>query len=461
MESPMICRAWLPCTAVTLLLTSPLAAVAQEAITLREDFRVGYSYHVSTRTDLSGTLTLPPEVGQKTGKTLAITGKSGIEYDERVLSVTGGGQVDRSIRQYRRMDFERRVGDRPQESSLRPEVRRLILIRTGTAEVPFSPDAPLLWAEIDLVRTDVFTPALAGLLPDRAVKPGDRWQAALPAIQELTDLEKIEGGQVECRFDQITDIEKRRYARVTLTGSVRGTNEDGPNQQTIDGYYFFDLSSMHLGYLYLKGVSALLDKEGKPQGTIEGRFVLTRQLQAPVSELSDVAIRGMALEPNAENTQLLYDNADLGIRFRHPRRWRVAGVRGAQVALDENSGHGLLLTIEPASQVPATQRFFGEARDWLQKQKARVNRVESPQRVPVAGMELERFSYDVDLSGQRQILDYYVLRQGSAGLTAAARLLPRDTSVFQREVEQILRSVTLSVPPANRSSSGPQSPPNR
>ena len=60
----------------------------------------------------------------------------------------------------------------------------------------------------------------------------------------------------------------------------------------------------------------------------------------------------MALEPNADNTQLLYDNPDLGVRFLHPRRWRVAGVRGAQVALDETGGNGLLLTLEPAATVP-------------------------------------------------------------------------------------------------------------
>ena len=31
-------------------------------------------------------------------------------------------------------------------------------------------------------------------------------------------------------------------------------------------------------------------------------------------------LRGVALEPSADNTLLLYDNPDMGVRFLHPRR---------------------------------------------------------------------------------------------------------------------------------------------
>ena len=51
------------------------------------------------------------------------------------------------------------------------------------------------------MRTDVFAPALVGLLPADAVRVGDRWSAAEVAVQELTDLEKIEEGKLECRLE--------------------------------------------------------------------------------------------------------------------------------------------------------------------------------------------------------------------------------------------------------------------
>src|SRR5207302_5101335 len=205
------------------------------------------------------------------------TGKSAIEYDERVLTADTDGQVQKTFRIYRRIDFQRKVGERQQESTIRPGIRRLVVIRHENAEVPFSPDGPLMWGEIDLVRTDVFTPALTGLLPDGAVRLGDRWKATNSAVQELTDMERIEEGQVECRLDQVGMLQDRRQARVNFSGTVRGVNEDGPNRQRLEGFFHFDLESNHVSYLSLNGISILLDKDGKDVGRVEGKCVLARQ----------------------------------------------------------------------------------------------------------------------------------------------------------------------------------------
>src|SRR5262245_18685962 len=102
-------------------------ARADEAIALRETYRPGYQYHVSMRVELSGTLTLPAEKAEAP-KPLAMNGSSAIEYDERVLAVSHG-EVDKSLRIYRRVDFQRTVGGQPQQSTLRSEVRRLVLLR--------------------------------------------------------------------------------------------------------------------------------------------------------------------------------------------------------------------------------------------------------------------------------------------------------------------------------------------
>ena len=124
---------------------------------------------------------------------------------------------------------------------MRPAVRRLVVMRENGTKAPFSPDGPLTWGEIDLVRTDVFTPALAGMLPDHAVRVGDRWNVAADAVRELTDMEHIDEGKIECRLEEVSAKDGRRQARVTFTGTVRGGNEDGPNRQQLDGWYLFDL----------------------------------------------------------------------------------------------------------------------------------------------------------------------------------------------------------------------------
>jgi hypothetical protein len=425
------------------LLLAVLPAAAEEAILLREKFPAGYHYHVSTRVQLSGTLAPPPEMGKGTPKAISITGDSAIEYDERILEADE--QVKKTVRGYRRYELQRRIGDKPQQSTLRQDVRRLVLMRLQTSEVPFSPDGPLTWGEIDLVRTDVFTPALNGLLGDKAVRSGDRWPAAPAAVQELTDLDEISEGQVECRLEQITTVTAGRpHARVGFSGTVRGVNEDGPNRQHLEGYLFFDLESKHLSYLYLKGISSLLDSSGKELGRVEGHFVLTRRPTATARDLEDSAFRGLSLTPNDDNTRLLYDNAELGVRFLHPRRWRVQGVRGAQVALDGKDGSGLLLTVEPLKSVPTADQFLTETRTYLQQQKARLLAVDPARTVQAAPRQLDRFGLEVEAGGQRAYMDYFVARQERGGATLAARLLMNDLAVLRREVEDIARSLKIT-----------------
>jgi hypothetical protein len=431
-------------------LTSALAgAPADETLRLQESFAAGYCYHVSTRTELSGSLTTASGTSSGTPALLPITGTSAIEYDERVLETRPDGQVQKTARIYRRVDFRRKVGERDQANGIRPAVRRLVVLRHQQMEVPFSPDGALTWDEIDVVRTDVFTPALSGLFPARPVRPGDTWTAITLAVQELTDMERIEEGQIECRLEEVLTLEKRRHARVAMSGIVRGVNEDGPNRQQIEGYYFFDLESNHLSYLTLHGVSSLLDKQGKVVGRLEGRFVLTRQAPQACGELSDAGLRGVALEPTAENTLLLYDNADLGLRFLYPRRWRVAATVGSQVTLESAGGNGLLMTVESADRATTGAQFHAEVNQWLSRQKAKVLRSEGPRRVAGAA-ELEHFTAGVELADKPLVLDYYVLRQPNGGATLAARLSPSEAADLQGEIERVARSLTITRPVVGR-----------
>jgi hypothetical protein len=428
-----------------LLLSFSSTGRAEEPVRLEEAFPTGYQYHVSTRVQLTGTLTVPAEKDKPAPKPLDVIGESAIEYDERVLSVTTAGAVERTARIYRKLELQRKVGQRKQESTLRPEVRRLVLLRQKTTAVPFSPDGPLTWAEIDLVRTDVFTPALVGLLPDKAVSPGDKWPAAAGALQELTALEAIDEGSVECRLDQVSKVDGRRMARVNLAGSVKGTNEDGPNKQILDGYLFFDLESRHLSYLYLKGTHLMLDKDGKEVGRVEGYFILTRQANQKAKDLTDEALKGVAVEPDDSNTRLLYDNPDLGVRLLYPRRWKVAAVQGWQVTLDAPDGSGLTLTLEPSARVPSGADFLKESQTYLQdKHKAKILNVQQPRKVQAAPQEVEQFGLEVEVEKQRVQMDYYVFRQAKGGGTIASRLQPMDLDALRKEVEGIARSVMVT-----------------
>jgi hypothetical protein len=181
-------------------------------------------------------------------------------------------------------------------------------------------------------------------------------------------------------------------------------------------------------------------------GKIEGRFVLARQAPQASRDLSDTALKGVTLEPNDDNTLLLYDNFELGLRFLYPRRWKVMSVRGRQVGVDEANGSGLLLTLEPLSSVPTGAQFLGESRTWLEQQKGKIGRVEALQRTRTKQGELEHFSLHVDLQGQSVVMDYYVIRQTQGGATLAARILPKDLAGLRKDVERVAASVVITRP---------------
>jgi len=416
-----------------------LFAQAPQSFRMFEAFQPGYQYHVSCRVNITGTLKLSDEKE----KQLALTGSSAIEFDERIL-VEKDHKVDKTIRAYRKMDFERHIGDQQQQSSLRPAIRRMVILRHNQFEVPFSPDGPLTWGEIDLVRTDVFTPALAGLLPDQAVKPGDHWQANGVAVKELTDLERIDEGNLTCTFEAVTTLVGRQQARISFQGTVRGMGEDGSARHQLEGQLYFDLVSNHLSYVHVKGTQFLLDKNGNAQGQVEGTFVLTREPVPPARDLTDDDLRGLVLEPTDDNTLLLFEQADLGVRFLYPRRWHIAGVTGKQIALDEKQGSGILLTLETAQKLPTGAQFYQEARNWLTQQKANVYRMDYPKEIAKG---IENFAADAEVGKQRIILDYYVLRQTDRGATVVARLSPNDLLNLRKDVERILKSVQFTKAP--------------
>src|SRR5262249_1161234 len=149
-------------TATILLSAAPMAR-AQDAVRFVGVFPPDYQYSVSCRVAVEGTLKLAP-AKDKTAQTLKITGKSAIDYHERVLS-SNNGKVEKTVRKVQQMDFTRNVGGQDQESKLRGEVSLLVIQRLQNLEVPFSRQGPLPLGEIELVRTDGFTSALLGTCP--------------------------------------------------------------------------------------------------------------------------------------------------------------------------------------------------------------------------------------------------------------------------------------------------------
>ena len=247
----------------------------------------------------------------------------------------------------------------------------------------------------------------------------------------------------------MTTLLGKPAAKLRISGTVRGVNEDGPNRQKLEGTAYFNTEAGIVSYLSIKGTHELLDGAGQTVGSIEGQFIMTRlPIKGAIAlpaDLSDTSLRDLSLKPDAENTQLLYDDANLGVRFLYPRGWRVGAVQGKQVTLDHSRlGGGMLITLEPASKVPSAEDYLREVSAFLQKEKAKVSVLNRPVRVRPEPGQLDRFTLDVEFEKEAARLEYAVLKQTDGGATIAARLPAATAADLKIDFERVIRSMSIT-----------------
>jgi hypothetical protein len=428
--------------AVVLLLIYAGSAFAQ-SYTLAESFDTKSAYRVELRANISGVVTLPG-VNDKPSALVNMTGKSQIVYDERPLA-DEDATTRKTVRAYRVVEFTRKFGDTEQKATIREPVRRMIVLRSEQGKkAPFSPEGALTYSEIDVVKNDLFSPTLvAGLLPKGDVKVGDTWKASNAAIMDLTDLDTIEDGELKLELTNVVTVNNRQQAKIAMTGSVRGTNEDGPNRQKIEGTIYFDIDRKRLSYMKLSGTHELLNKDGKSTGKIEGTFVMAREEANQTQLISEDALKGIDLKPSEENSMLLFDNPDLGISFKYPRRWRVGVVQGRQITLEESQGGAILMTVCSAANTPSVKLFQEELRTILDKQKAKLEPF-SATKLFSEKPKMERFTTRVETTAGVAELDDTILSSADGGVTVAARLPEKMSKELRPDVDRVLKSLQIT-----------------
>ncbi len=416
---------------------------AQEAIRLTEKFDPASPYRVELKVTMAGRLALA--TGKEPAEAVAVEGNSTLVYDERPLAADEP-KTDKVIRVYRGIDFKRTIAEKEQKATIRDAVRRLVVLRSEKGKkAPFSPDGALLWSEIDVVKHDIFTPVLvAGLLPTIEVKPGAKWAASAAAIAELTDLDSIDEGSLAVEFASVITLNTRKLAKLGITGTVSGTNEDGPTRQKLDGTAYFDLEAGRLTYLKLNGIHEMLGADGKAIGRIDGTFTMTRSPSKEFDDISDAKLTGKELKPTPENSLLLYDNADLGLKFLYPRRWRVGGVKGRQLTLDESKGGGILLTVEATDRLPTAEKYQDEVKGFLAKQQAKISPILAPVRTAEKPNRVDRFGIDAEFKAGKTRLEYAVCSGPHGGVLVAARLPAEEAVELKLDLERILKQLEVT-----------------
>ena len=426
------------------LMATSACAFAQMPVVLREKADPSTVLRVEVKTTIAGRLNLPTEPG-KPPEAVALDGASLLIYDERTLN-PDEEKSEKVIRAYRTVEFQRKMNDQVQGATLRDPVRRVVVLRNAAGKkAPFSPDGPLTWGEIDLIRHDVFAPVVcAGLLSARAVAPGDKWAASSAAVLDLTEFEAIDDGGLSIEFISLVELDKRKYAKLSVGGTIRGRTEDGPVKQKLEGTAYFDIEAERISYLKFAGVHEMLGPKGETTGTLEGTFTLTRQASPKFPELTEEALKNLEVKPTTDNSLLLYDNPELGLRFLHSRRWRVGVVQGRQVTLQESKGGGILLTVEPSNRVPSAKQYSDEVKAFLAKQQAKVPPLEAPVRWAEKPMAIDRFGVDAELKAGPSRLEYAIASSAEGGVLLAARFPPTEAAELKADFDRVLKQLVLT-----------------
>lgn len=412
-----------------------------EKHSLYEDFKSQSPVRVEIQTTLGGRLAIPDRGNERGGKPqlVTVTGTAKLVYEEVLLPRDAEGNLV-AVRQYREVDFRRRLGDTDQKAEVRAAVRRMVVVRSDAGKkVPFSPDGPLTLAEIDVVRNDLFSPALVtGLLPKQPAGVGNRWPASTQAVTELTDYAAVEKNELVVELVAFVTLDNRRHAKLTLTGEVRGQGEDGFGVQTFAGTAYFDMDRKMLVSLNLSAKNQLLGPDGKTvNGEVAGTFVVKRS-PAAADELTGDKLKAIETKPTDATTRLLFDDAAFGLTFTYPRRWRLGTVGEHRLTVNEATGAaGIQVTrVGPTDTTIAKQ--FDEAKAFVARQKWTLTSAPEPK----AGDD--RFTLEVAAdAGDKLRLDYRLVASADGVAVLSARLPVEKQAELLPQVESIFASVKV------------------
>jgi hypothetical protein len=405
---------------------------------IQEYLTAGTSLEVSSTVNLNGKmLTYKPDGKQEQPTAIRASGSS--RYRERILDISADREVTGSARRYLSASLDKQKADQKQRVVLRVVVERVVLRRVSDDSTIFCPDGPLMAPELDLLQADAFTPAFAGLLPQKLVKVGDLWQANPVAASELTGVQPIQSGSLNCVLREVKSSDNGTVARVNMSGTLSGPTDQGPTQMTIDGYLLFDLDTQFISYVLMNGRSAILDSAGRVAGELEGRYELTRRPAIDDPRLSDAALKGLVLKPTSETTPLLFESTDLGVRLVYPRNWELMTVAKNTIQLEEPTGGTVRLTID-ADPAPTADKLRNELLNWLKGQKAAVGETGPIEPTTLSATRTaNRFTVRATLNKSEKEWTYLVIRQNDRTATLAANLIGERAETLRNDLLTLAR----------------------
>ncbi len=293
-------------------------ALAQETYQLQSDRAPNQFDRVEATLQVGGDLVVSDDP-KHTRPKMSVVAK--VVYEERLLQTDPNTSLPRrSIRRYDAAEAVIKV----ENESVRPELpedRRLIGAATdGTSITLFCPVGPLTRDQLDLVDIVGNSLVLDRLLPEKPVALNASWEHDKEVMGLLLGLDEVVHSDAKSTLVKVTE----KSAIAEMSGQVQGTVGGGATTIAMKAKYRFDFRTRRINWF------GLAINEQRSAGSILRGVDVVAKMQmelvpaAPSAPLSDAALQGMRLEPDAASTQLVFQPPAGGWRIVHSRDWYVA-----------------------------------------------------------------------------------------------------------------------------------------
>lgn len=318
------------CALAVVVVAGVAGARADEGVILRE--REGGTTRVLIEMRAEGEYR--PEAPAGTAKAAAAAVKpqpmkieARLDFAERVLLRNPDRSARRSAR--RVIEAVTAIGDaQGRLLKLRPEMKILIADRRDMGTVVFCPGGPLTRWELEMVQVPGDPMVLAGLLPTKEVKVGDRWPVSAEAARNLSDYDAIVTNGLEGKLESLDEAE----AKIRIGGEVRGSARGGEGTIGFTGRLKFDRKAERIAKVELDR------QETRKQGLVEWGLAAKSKLTVERTPLelfppdSD-ALKDLPLDDDPSREWLLLAPPDSKYTLEHDRDWHLTRESPRQVVL--------------------------------------------------------------------------------------------------------------------------------
>jgi hypothetical protein len=210
---------------------------------------------------------------------------------------------------------------RPTSALIRPEVSLLVAQRRDT-DVPVvvaSPAGALTWYELELVQGLGDPLVLGDLLPEQAVKIGDRWRVRDSAAKALCGYDVVGTNRLEAVLESTSE----NQARIRVNGQVLGSALGGNGTMSCGGFLTFDRRSARIDRLEINRSEARQPGPIEAGLDIKSTLTVERIAAQPPASLSDAALGKISLEVTPERELLLLTAPGGRCELLHDRQWHM------------------------------------------------------------------------------------------------------------------------------------------